>query len=125
MNRPWVVRPADLSPPEVNTPGLQRLQAHADEHVWMGSMRTEPGFWSGWHIHPGHDTFAYATGGRIRVEFGPGGSDAIEAEAGDFLHIPMGVVHREGNPGSDPNQGVIFRVGEGPVVANVDGPDPA
>jgi hypothetical protein len=33
------------------------------------------------------------------------------------------VVHRQGNSGSDPNQSVIFRVGQGDLVLIVDGPE--
>ena len=41
---------------------------------------------------------------------------------GDFVLIPKGVVHREGNPGTKPNEAIVFRVGEGEVLVNVDGP---
>ena len=43
--------------------------------------------------------------------------------AGDFVLIPKGVIHREGNAGAEPNDGVIVRVGEGPVTINLDGPE--
>jgi hypothetical protein len=32
------------------------------------------------------------------------------------------VVHREGNPGTETNEAIVFRVGEGEVLVNVDGP---
>lgn len=54
----------------------------------------------------------------------PGGSDRVEIAPGDFVLIPMGVVHREGNAGAEPNDGVIVRVGEGPVTVDLDGPEP-
>ena len=44
-------------------------------------------------------------------------------EPGDFVLIPKGVVHREGNAGAEPTDGVIIRVGEGPVTVNLDGPE--
>jgi len=124
VERPSVVRSADLSLPPVSTPGLERMEAYSDEHVWVGLARTEPAYWSTWHVHPGHDTFAFAITGRLRIEFGPGGSETAEAGPGDFLRLPKGLVHREGNPGSERSELVVLRVGEGPPVVNVDGPDP-
>jgi uncharacterized RmlC-like cupin family protein len=41
----------------------------------------------------------------------------------DFVLIPKGVVHREGNPSTEPNEAIVFRVGEDEVLVNVDGPD--
>jgi hypothetical protein len=32
------------------------------------------------------------------------------------------MVHREGNPGTEPNEAIVFRVGEGEILVNVDGP---
>jgi hypothetical protein len=32
------------------------------------------------------------------------------------------VVHREGNPGTEANEAIVFRVGEGEVLVNVDRP---
>jgi hypothetical protein len=54
-----------------------------------------------------------ATGVRSR------GTESVEGGPGDFVRIPRGVVHREGNPG---NEAIVFRVGEGEVLVNVDGP---
>jgi hypothetical protein len=36
--------------------------------------------------------------------------------------IPKGVVHREGNPGHEPNEAIVFRVGERELLVNVEGP---
>src|SRR5829696_8267412 len=55
-------------------------------------------------------------------KFGPGGSESVEGGPGDFVLIPKGVVHREGNPGTEPNEAIVFRVGEGEVLVNLDGP---
>ena len=56
------------------------------------------------------------------MEFGPGGTERVEGGPGDFVLIPMGVVHREGTPGTEPNEAIVFRVGEGEVLVNLDGP---
>src|SRR5215211_5192188 len=79
----------------------------------------------GWHVHPGHDThdtYVFQTEGRLRLEFGPGGTQSVEGGPGDFVLIPKGVVHREGNPGTEPNEAIVFRVGEGEVLVNLDSP---
>ena len=64
----------------------------------------------------------FQTQGRQRLEFGPGGTESVEGGPGDFVCIPRGVVHREGNPGTEPNEAIVFRVGEGKILVNLDGP---
>ena len=64
----------------------------------------------------------FQTQGRLRLEFGPGGTQSVEGGPGDFVLIPKGVVHREGNPGTEANEAIVFRVGEGELLVNVDGP---
>ena len=123
MDRPILVSSDVLTEAAQQTPGLARSVAFADERVWVGSVRNEPRQASGWHVHPGHDTYAYAVRGVFFVEFGPGGTERIEIAPGDFGLIPRGVVHREGNAGDTPSEGVVFRVGEGPVTVNLDGPE--
>jgi uncharacterized RmlC-like cupin family protein len=115
------VHPADrrLADP---TPGKAREQAIDVEGLWSGMVRTEPGVASGWHHHGEHDTSVYVIQGTVRIEFGPGGAQALDAGPGDFVHIPKHVVHREINAGSTPSQEVITRSGTGPLTINVDGP---
>ena len=38
------------------------------------------------------------------------------------VRIPKGVVHRERNPGTEANEAIVFRVGEGEVLVNGDRP---
>jgi uncharacterized RmlC-like cupin family protein len=70
---------------------------------------------TGWHRHG-------VVGGSLRMESGPGGVHVVEAGPGDFLHVPKGAVHREGNPGDEESRLVVARAGSGPGVVNVDGP---
>jgi quercetin dioxygenase-like cupin family protein len=127
---PIVVRHDEM--PEKRFPGVVRWQAfddahHAhdsDEQVWVGQTRNEPGEWSNWHIHPHYVTYGYELSGRLRVEYGPGGAKSIEAGAGDFVRIPAGIVHREGSFGDTTRTGIGVRIGHGPLVVEVDGPDP-
>jgi uncharacterized RmlC-like cupin family protein len=106
------------------TPGKTREQAIDIDGLWSGFVRTEPGIASGWHHHGDHDTSVYVVEGTVRVEFGPGGTQALDAGPGDFVHIPRNLVHREVNVGFRPSQEVITRSGTGPLTVNVAGPDP-
>jgi uncharacterized RmlC-like cupin family protein len=104
------------------TPGMDRQQAIATEHVWAGFARTEPGIVSGWHHHGEHETTIYVLGGRLRMEFGPGGSEVVEGGPGDFVYVPKGMIHRESNPSGEPGDVVVVRAGTGESNVNVDGP---
>jgi uncharacterized RmlC-like cupin family protein len=121
--RPSVVRDEEMLPATLDTPGLHRRTAFEDETAWAGVAHADAHTFSGWHVHPGHDTFALVLGGILRIEFGPGGDESVEAGPRGMVKIPKGVVHREGNPGDDPSETVVFRTGTGPLVVNVDGPD--
>jgi uncharacterized RmlC-like cupin family protein len=107
------------------TPGKTREEAIAIDGLWSGLVRTEPGVASGWHHHGEHDTSVYIVEGNVRIEFGPGGAQALEGGPGDFVHIPKHLVHREVNAGTTPSLEILSRSGTGPLTVNVDGPDPS
>ncbi|HEU4354448.1 MAG TPA: cupin domain-containing protein [Actinomycetota bacterium] len=107
------------------TPGMRREQAFATEGMWAGLATTEPETISGWHHHGEYESVIYVLSGALRMESGPGGSSTIDAGPGDFILVPRGVVHREGNPTSAPAEIVVVRAGSGESSFNVDGPDPA
>lgn len=123
MDRPrvTVVRPEDRRPTPA-TPGIVREAAYPGDDRWAGLARTEPGMISGWHHHDGWDTYIYVTTGKLKLEFGPDGSEVAEGGPGDFMHVPAHAVHREGNPSDQVADLVVFRVGSGEIVVNVDGP---
>lgn len=106
------------------TPGMTREQAIAVDGLWAGLVRTEARTTTAWHHHADYDTSIYVVRGALRMESGPGGSAVVEAGPGDFLHVPKGAIHREGNPGDDESHIVVVRAGRGPAVVNVDGPAP-
>ena len=101
------------------TPGMHREEALVLDGLWSGTVRTEPGATSGWHHHGEHDTVAYVVRGAFVVETEDG---TVHGRAGDFVHIPPHVVHRESNPTDEPADVVLVRRGSGEVVVNVDGP---
>lgn len=106
------------------TPGIVRYVADETDTHWVGRAETEPNTMSGWHHHGAHTTMGYVLDGTARLEFGPGGRDAVEVSAGDFFVVPPMTIHREGNPTGEPGQAVIIRYGAGPPVFPADGPDP-
>lgn len=121
-NRIHVVPRSELEagPP---TAGMARSTAFAAENLWIGEARTTAGQVSDWHHHGEHSTYGYVVAGRIRFEFGRGGDQAVEAGPGDFFSVPAHTVHREANPGAEEQVVVVVRVGTGPTVSNVEGPD--
>jgi uncharacterized RmlC-like cupin family protein len=104
------------------TPGVLREQALSTDDVWIGVVTTEPGSMSTWHHHGDHDTYAYVVSGAKRIEYGPGGSLSVTAGPGDFIHLPKGLTHREGNPSPEVSRSIAFRLGSGPPTINVEGP---
>jgi uncharacterized RmlC-like cupin family protein len=107
------------------TAGLVREQAVTDGELWVGLVRAAPQRPSGWHHHGRYDTYLYVTRGQVSFDFGPGGREHVEAGPGDFVHVPKGVVHREVNPAPEEGVVILVRVGTGPEVVNLEGPDPA
>jgi uncharacterized RmlC-like cupin family protein len=77
---------------------------------------------SGWHHHGEYETTIYVLTGGLKMEFGPDGSTTVEADPGDFLYVPKGVVHRESNPSAERADIVVVRAGRGESTINVPGP---
>jgi uncharacterized RmlC-like cupin family protein len=107
------------------TPGMVREEAIATDRMWAGLVRTDAGMMSGWHHHGGYQTAIFVLSGALRMEFGPGGRETLEATPGDFVYVEPGGVHRESNPSDEESRIVVVRAGDGQPVFNVDGPEPA
>lgn len=106
------------------SPGVARQTAVAAEGVWVGEAHTEPGARSGWHHHGEHTTYGRVLSGHIEFEFGEAGVERVLAGPGDYFVVPPHCVHREGNPHGEVQQVVVVvRLGSGPSVINVDGPE--
>jgi uncharacterized RmlC-like cupin family protein len=117
-----LIRP-DQRTEGAGTPGMTREEAVATDGMWAGLARTGPGAVSGWHHHGDYESAIYVLSGALRMEFGPGGNDQLEAGPGDFLFIAKGAVHRESNPTDQESQIVVVRSGSGEPVINVEGPE--
>jgi uncharacterized RmlC-like cupin family protein len=118
-----LVRPKDRVEADP-TPGMARERATEVEGLWAGFVRTAPGMTSGWHHHGDYETSIYVASGTLRMESGPSGSEVIHAVTGDFLHVPKGAIHREGNDSDEESHLVVVRAGQGVPTINVDGPAP-
>jgi len=108
-------------------PGIQ-VRHHHDRDgrwvAWTGRITNEAGEVSGWHHHAANETYVYVIEGAITIEFGPGGTDRIEACAGDFFLVPPGVIHREMTAADVDLDAFIVRIGSEPEYVEVDGPEP-
>ena len=108
------------------TTGIIRHLAFQGEGFRVVRALVDPGVVSGWHHHGDHDIYGYLASGSIRLENGPGGRDAVVVGPGDFFHVPARTVHRDVNPSRGEGQeAILFLRGSGPMVVNVEGPDPA
>jgi uncharacterized RmlC-like cupin family protein len=105
------------------TSGMVREQAVATDRMWGGFVTTEARMASGWHHHGSHETTIYVLSGVLRMEWGPGGGQSLEAGPGDFIYVGKDLIHRESNPSPERSSFVVVRSGEGEVVVNVEGPD--
>lgn len=129
LRMPSPGRISAVSPPDLvaaaPTPGVLREIAFDTERATLMRAEAEPGAASGWHHHGDRDVLGYVVRGRARFEFGPGGTESTEVEAGGFFHVPAGLVHRDVNPGDALQEIVLNVVGSGPLVVNVEGPPDA
>lgn len=122
--RTRLVRANERHHETTQTPGMEREEAVRTAHLWAGIAKTAGGVFSGWHHHGAYESVIHVLRGAIRLEFGPGGHEAIVARAGDTLYVAPGEIHREGNPDDEPSDVFVTRSGEGEIVVNVPGPAP-
>jgi uncharacterized RmlC-like cupin family protein len=115
-----VFRAGELVPADP-TSGMKRSRAFEVPTLWAGRVETLPGAVSGWHHHDRNETSLYVVSGILRLEF-EGYEGYVDAEAGDFVHVPSFTVHRESNPTDEVSVAVIARAGGGIPTVNVEGP---
>ena len=115
-----VIRAADLVAADP-TPGMIRTRAFEVAQLWAGRVETLPGAVSGWHHHDVNETSLYVVSGVLRLEF-EDYDGYLDAEAGDFVHVPPFTVHRESNPTRETSVAVIARAGGGIPSVNVADP---
>jgi len=81
-----------------------------------------PGAATPWHHHGSRRSFGYVVTGRLVMEFGPGGRDAVTMSAGDYFSIPARLIHRDLNRSRRKTVLATISVGRGPFSTLVDGP---
>ena len=121
MSEPVRVVKADELAAADPTPGMERSRAFEAPGLWAGQVETAPGAVSGWHHHDSNESSLYVVSGVLRLEF-EGHDGYVDAQAGDFVHVPAFTVHRESNPPGTPSVAVIARAGDGVPTVNVEGP---
>ena len=121
MGKIEIVHGTDLKKGE-STQGIARDRAFETDDVLFARSRISGGVKSGWHHHGERDLFGFLVAGRLRFDYGEGGSDSVEVSAGDFFHIQVGVVHRDVNPDQRQEAVVVnILLGRGPPVVNLSG----
>ena len=117
-----VVRGAGLRKGRL-TRGIVRNKSFETKEFLFARSRIAGGTKSGWHHHGFRDVYGYLVSGSLRFYFGDEDGDSAGAGAGDFFHIPVGLVHRDVNP--DPlREAIVVNVflGVGLPVVNTSGP---
>jgi uncharacterized RmlC-like cupin family protein len=105
-------------------PGITREVAFQSDRALQVRVRGGGLAATGWHYHGEREVFGYLVKGRARFEFGPGGGESVEVGAGGFFRVPAGLVHRDVNPIDEEQEFVLVFAGAGPLVVDVEGPDP-
>ena len=120
--RPIVVRPDEGTAGPI-TAGMERRELFQREGAWAGWIRTDAGVAGGWHHHGDHDSYIYVLRGTLTIDYGPSGGESVRAAAGDFIFNPANVVHRETTSPDGDAEAFLVRIGIGPQLVNVAGPD--
>lgn len=120
-----VVHPNQFNQETSQTPGSLRLAAVSPglgihSGLWGGTFLVEPGAQTGIHHHGSQETVAYVLDGESYIQWGERGEHSVVARAGDFLHIPAWLVHREINRSKDVAfRWVVIRSSSEPIVVNL------
>src|SRR5437870_12795122 len=81
-----------------STPGILREQAFESSNVLVSRTRLDPAAVSGWHHHGTHDLYGFLLSGRLRLESGTTGSEAVTVSPGAFIQLPPGLGDRAVTP---------------------------
>ena len=101
---------------------ISRRAAIDEPTLWSGLSTVPAGASTGWHHHGSNTTVFYMLSGSLTVEHGDEPVESATAEAGDFVVVPAGVVHREIVSNDGDVEAVVIRFGDGlgPLVVDVD-----
>ena len=80
------------------------------KHLSMNIVVIPPGGAAKPHIHLGYETAIYVLSGRVETRFGPGLSQSVINEEGDFIFIPADLPHQPVNLSStQPARAIVAR----------------
>ena len=120
-----VVNPDQFSKGTSQTTGSLRLAAVSADlgihsALWAGTFLVEPGAQTGIHHHGPQETVAYVLEGESFIQWGARGENFVTVRAGDFLHVPGFLVHREINRSKDSAfRWIVVRSSSEPIVVNL------
>ncbi len=120
-----IVSPDHFDRGTAQTPGSLRLAAIApeiglDSAMWAGLFEVEPGARTAIHHHGTQQTIAYVLSGACELRWGAKGEYTATARAGDFIHVPALLPHREINPSrTESFRWVVVRSTPTPIVVNL------
>jgi uncharacterized RmlC-like cupin family protein len=96
-------------------PGIANITAGATK-IWLGHITGAPRDMGPPHTHGDAETAAYVLKGRVRVYYGEGFKEWVEAGPGDFLFVPAHFPHIEANPYDEPLETIVARSPDNIVV---------
>ena len=107
-----VVRPKAETMTRQNLPnfvGISEASAGASG-ISMNLVVIPPGGAAAPHLHQGYETAIYLLRGRVETRYGPGLTESMVNEAGDFIFIPADVPHQPVNlSDSEPAHAIVAR----------------
>ncbi len=125
MSTVSLIHPGDFDASTQQTSGSLRQAAISaatgvTSSLWAGTFLVEPLAQTGIHHHGEQDTIVYVLEGESLVRWGEHGEHSATARAGDFLHIPAYLVHRESNPSAtEPFRWIVIRSTPETIVVNL------
>ena len=96
-------------------PGIQADNTGA-KRIWLGLVTCEPNTQGSPHHHGEAETAAYVLSGQVRVYFGEGLNEYVDAGPGDFIFVPAYLPHIEANVTDLPAEAVLSRSPDNIVV---------
>src|SRR5260370_42684255 len=115
MSRIEVVRGSELRAGD-STQGIIRRKAFESENAIVSQSQVAPGVVSGWHHHGTRQLYGFIVSGRLQLEYFLRTKEIADLKAGDFFHIPAGLIHGDLNSNKDLELVVVnILVGSGPA----------
>lgn len=121
MEEVTVVSRASLGEPDEHT-DVSRQAVFETEDTLVVQSRVAGGTTTGWHHNGDRHVYGFVVAGHAVLEYGPGGQESVELDAGDFVYVPPHTIRRVVNPTTEDWVVAISFVGSGPPAVSVDGP---